>query len=79
MKNGWMGKMLRAALAFTCAAALVGLCGCSASKDDGKKVKDLEFAVVGEPDIRRRLRRAGHRRLQHQRERAVPDRKFHCH
>ena len=35
MKNGWMGKMLRAALVFTCAAALVGLCGCSASKDDG--------------------------------------------
>ena len=51
MKNGWMGKMLRAALVFTCAAALVGLCGCSASKDDGKKVKDLEFAVVGEPEI----------------------------
>lgn len=56
MKNGWMGKMLRAALAFTCAAALVGLCGCSASKDDGKKVKDLEFAVVGEPDIPQELK-----------------------
>ena len=56
MKNGWMGKMLRAALVFTCAAALVGLCGCSASKDDGKKVKDLEFAVVGEPEIPQELK-----------------------
>lgn len=56
MKNGWMGKMLRAAMIFTCAAALVGLSGCSASKDDGKKVRDLEFAVVGEPDIPQELR-----------------------
>lgn len=56
MKNGWMGKMLRAAMIFTCAAAIAGLSGCSSSKDDGKKVRDLEFSVIGEPDIPQELK-----------------------
>ena len=55
MKNGWMGKIRMAALMLTCAAVLVGTAGCSASKDDGKKVRDLEFSVVGEPDIPQEL------------------------
>ena len=31
--------------------ALLFISGCKISKDDGKKVRDLEFTVVGEVDI----------------------------
>ena len=56
MNKGRMGKIQRAVAVFTCVALLAGLAGCSASKDDGKKVRDLEFSVVGEPDIPQELK-----------------------
>ncbi len=56
MKKEKFGKLLRIAMTFACVAVVTALAGCSASKDDGKKVKDLDFSVMGEADIPQELR-----------------------
>lgn len=57
MKKGKIGKLLRLAVTFACIAVATALAGCSAAGDDGKKVRDLEFSVMGEGDIPQELRR----------------------
>ena len=42
----WLRIILAAGL-----TAALALCGCKVSKEDGKKVRDLEFSVVGDGDV----------------------------
>lgn len=56
MKKGKFRKLMRIAVTFVCIAAAIALAGCSAARDDGKKVRDLEFSVMGEGDIPQELR-----------------------
>ena len=48
MKNGWMGKMLPGSSCFHLRGSLGRLMRLFGVKGRWKKVKDLEFAVVGE-------------------------------
>ena len=43
--------------------ALLFISGCKISKDDGKKVRDLEFTVVGEVDIPAELKQISTEKL----------------
>lgn len=49
MKTMLKGKMYLVVLALT--ATVLWLAGCSASKDNGEKVRDLDFTVVGDMDV----------------------------
>lgn len=56
MKPWRMSPLLRPLfLAVLCLAALLAG-GCQVSKDDGKKVRDLEFAVVGDEEVPEELK-----------------------
>lgn len=49
MKTMLKGKMYLVVLALI--ATALWLTGCSASKDNGEKVRDLDFTVVGDMDV----------------------------
>lgn len=55
-KRTWLtGKVFLALAVMTAATLWLG--GCSAAKDDGKKVRDLDFTVAGDMDVPAELKR----------------------
>lgn len=55
MKGMFKGKMYLALLMLM--TAVLWLAGCSASKDSGDKVRDLDFTVAGDMDVPDELKR----------------------
>lgn len=49
MRTLWKGNMYLALIVL--AAAFLWLSGCSASKESGEKVRDLDFTVAGDMDV----------------------------
>ena len=54
MKGTIKGKVYLGLMALL--AMILWLAGCSASKDSGDKVRDLEFTVVGDMDVQMCIR-----------------------
>ncbi len=56
MKNVWNRKWLPLLYLSMWLTVLCSLCGCSMSRDDGKKVRDMEFTVTVEAEIPQELK-----------------------